>query len=238
MLTPCTGYVYLTKIMRFLIAILLMPLFCHAQQTRNLSCRFLGFQTVEDENSLICVADKVEQACPFQDAEISPSVKIVAVDNVISFIDSKNRKPACSITVPADLQQAIVVLMPAAKNAALPWRGFAIEDSLKKFPNGGSLIVNMHLTNVRFVIGEYKYELKPGAQNTLAMPKERDDFNMATVAFQFKQEEQWITVKETKMRFTEGLRYLMLCYWDPETNRPIISMFQDQPFIAPPPPPK
>jgi hypothetical protein len=238
MLIPIPRRVRLIKTMRVLFALLLLPLFCHAQQTRTLSCRFLGFQTVEDENSLTCVAPKVELACPFQDAEISPPVMVVAVDNVITFIDTKTRKPACSITVPANLRQAILVLMPAPKSAAMPWRGFPIEDNLKTFPNGGSLVVNMHVASVRFIIGEYKNELKPGGQNSLAMPKERDDFNMATVAFQFNQEEQWVTAKETRMRFTEGLRYLMLCCSDPETKRPIISMYQDHPYVAPPPPPK
>lgn len=99
MLIPFPRRVRLIKTMRVLFALLLLPLFCHAQQTRTLSCRFLGFQTVEDENSLTCVAPKVELACPFQNAEISLPVMVVAVDNVISFIDTKTRKPACSITV-------------------------------------------------------------------------------------------------------------------------------------------
>jgi len=224
--------------MRVILSILILTVLGEAQQTRMLSCRFLGFQTADDESSLTCVGPKVELACPFQNAEISPPVTIVAVDNVISFIDSKDRKPACSIVVPADLRQAILVLMPAPKNSSLPWRGLAIEDTLKTFPNGGALVVNMHIASVRFIIGEHKLELKPGAQSAVLMPMERDDFNMATVAFQFNQEEQWITVKETKMRFTQGLRYLMLCCGDPETKRPIISMYQDRPYLALSPPPK
>lgn len=217
--------------MRAILAILFLTVLGEAQQTSMISCRLLGFQTVNDENSLTSVGPKMELACPFQDAEISPPVRIVAVDHVISFIDSKDRKPACSIAVPADLRQAILVLMRAPPNSPLPWRGIAIEDALKTFPNGGALVINMHTASVRLAIGEHKCELKPGAQAAVEMPVERDDFNMATVAFQFNQEEQWITAKETKMRFTQGLRYLVLCCGDPDTKRPIISMYQDRPFL-------
>jgi hypothetical protein len=65
------------------------------------------------------------------------------------------------------MNQALIVIMPHPKDAAKPWLGFSIEDSAKHFPNGGALVVSLHSTNIRFVLGEHKYLLKPGDQYDL-----------------------------------------------------------------------
>lgn len=218
--------------MRLILAILLLPIFAHAQQTRTLSCRFLGFQTKESNTSLTCVAGKSEVKCTFGTSGISSPVDLVAVDGELSFIDSKDRKPACSVSVSASVRQAIIVIMPNPKDPVKPWRGFAIEDSAKHFPDGGALVVNLHSTNIRFVIGEHKYMLKPGDQFGTPMPIKRDDFNMCPVAFEFSHKDQWAIASESRLRFTKGLRYLVLAFTDPESQRPRLSTYQDNPFKA------
>ncbi len=218
--------------MRLILAILLLPVLANAQQTRTLSCRFLGFQTNEATTSFTCVAGKNEVKCPFDTSGISSPVHLVAVDGVLTFIDSNDRKPAFSVSVPASVYQALIVIMPNAKDAAKPWRGFVIEDSAKKIPDGGALVVNLHSSNIRFVIGEHKYMLKPGDQYGIAMPKQRDDFNMAIVAFEFSNNDQWMKASESRRRFTEGLRYLIFTYTDPASLRPRSSTYQDVPFKA------
>jgi hypothetical protein len=221
--------------MRFCLAFLLLPILAQAQQLRPVSCRFLGFQTGDTTTSLTCVADKFELACPFKTDSISEPADVFAVDRVISFIDPKDRKPACTVTLPANVRQALVVFMPNARDAALPWRAFAIEDSEKAFPNGGALVINLHNANIRFAIGEYKYMLKPGDSYGMQMPKQRDEFNTATVTFEFSHQDQWIKASESRLRFTEGLRYLMLAYRDPTSQRPRLSTYQDGPYTPLPP---
>jgi hypothetical protein len=222
--------------MRFCLALLLLPVLARAQQqTQTVSCRFLGFQTGDTNTSLTCVADKSEAPCPFKTDSISEPVEVAAVDHVLSFIDPKDRKPACTVTLPATVRQALVVFMPNAKNAALPWRAFAIEDSEKTFPNGGALVINLHNADIRFAIGENKYLLKPGDRYAMQPPKQRDEFNMATMTFEFSLQDQWIKASESRLRFTEGLRYLMLAYRDPASQRPRLSTYQDGPYIPLPP---
>lgn len=218
--------------MRFFLAFLLIPVLAYAQQARTISCRFLGFQTTEETKSLTCVSEKNEVLCPFDTSNLSSPVNLVAVDGVLTFIDSDQRKPALSVTVPATVRQALIVIMPNLKGAATPWRGFVIEDSAKHFPNGGALVVNLHSTQIRYVIGEHRYLLKPGNQYGVEMPKQRDDFNMSTVVFEFFHNDQWIKASESRLRFTEGLRYLTLAYTDPTSLRPRLTTFQDEPFKA------
>jgi hypothetical protein len=215
--------------MRLAFLFLLLPVLAQAKETRVVTCRFLGFQTAET-TGLISIAEGTEVACPVDTAGISSPVGLTAVDNVLTFVDAKDRKPACTVNVPAAVRQALIVIMPAAKGAASPWRGFVIEDTNKTFPNGGALVVNLHNANVRFVIGEHKYMLKPGDQHGMEMPKQRDDFNMATVAFEFSHNDQWSKASESRQRFTEGLRYLILTYTDPASQRPRLSTYQDEPY--------
>ena len=218
--------------MRFILAFLLLPILAHAQESRTISCRFLGFQTKDEPEPLICVAEGIEVKCPFGTSGMSDPLKLTAVDGVLAFIDSKNRKPACSVSIAPSIHQALIIIMPNPQDPEKPWRGFAIEDSEKKFPTGGALVVNLHTSNIRFVIGEHKYMLKPGDQHGVAMPKQRDDFNMATVAFEFSHNDQWAVASESRQRFTEGLRYLILTYTDPASQRPRLSTYQDEPFKA------
>ncbi len=220
--------------MRSILAFLLIPFLACGQENRSISCRFIGFLTGGTGGSLISVSPGNELACPFGTSGISKQVSLVAVANVLTFIDSKDRKPACAIAIPAGIHQALIVVMPGAKDSGKPWQGFAIEDSKRKFPDGGALVVNLHNANVRFVIGEHRYMLKPGDQYGMEMPKQRDDFNMATVAFEFSHRDQWAKASESRLRFTEGLRYLIFTYTDPVSKRPRLSTFQDDPFKAPP----
>lgn len=220
--------------MRLILALLLIPLLANAQN-RNVSCRFLGFQTGES-NSLVNVAAGTEITCTFGTSTISAPVSVTAVNNVLTFT-TKDRKPACTISVPPTMNQALVVFMPNGSDPAKPWRGFPIADSKKNFPNGGALIVNLHNANIRFVIGEHKYMLKPGDQYGVEIPKERDDFNMATVAFEFSHNDRWSMASESRLRFTEGLRYLILTYTDPSSQRPRLSTYQDEPYAPLPGPP-
>ena len=224
--------------MRHLLVALLMPLLAQGQEPRTVSCRFLGFQTGDSMDSLICITEGSQVVCPLGTSEISGPANLVAVNNVLSFIDSKDRKPACNVTVPAGMHQPLIVFMPNAQGAATPLRGFAIEDSKKSFPDGGALVVNLHSTNIRFVIGEHKYMLKPGDSCGVEEPKQRDDFNMATVTFEFSHNEEWINASESRFRFTEGLRYLIFTYTDPSSQRPRVSTYQDLPYKAPAAPTK
>lgn len=194
------------------------------------SCRFLGFQTGGSAITLTNVTPGGEVACRVSTADLSEPINLTAVGNVLAFVDSKDRKPACNVSVSAGIRQAIIVIMPNAQGSASPLRGFAIEDSKKIFPDGGALVVNLHGSPIRFIIGEHKYLLKPGDSHGVEIPKQRDDFNMATVAFEFSHNDQWVTASESRLRFTEGLRYLMLAFTDPASQRPRLSTYQDSPF--------
>jgi hypothetical protein len=216
--------------MRPVLVLLLFAVLAHSQETRAISCRLLGFQSGDAPVSLIAAADKNEIICEFETSRISKAYRLTAVNGVLNFLDSDSRKLACSVRVPNGAQQLLIVFLPNMKDSSGPWRGFTIKDSKSHFPDGGALVVNLYQHNIRFVIGEHKYMIKPGDQHGISMPHQRDDFNMATVAFEFSHEGKWAKASESRQRFTEGLRYLVLAYTDPYSHRPRLSTYQDLPF--------
>jgi hypothetical protein len=69
-------------------------------------------------------------------------------------------------------------------------------------------------------MGEHKLILKPAGSHGVAMPNQRDEFNMAAVTFEFQQDKAWRSVSESLLRFVPGLRYLVIAYVDPASGRP------------------
>jgi hypothetical protein len=136
--------------------------------------------------------------------------------------------------IPAGVKSALVIFVklekpgtPGAADKNAGWKVFVIEDSAKSFPDGGAYVANFYPGDIRFVIGEHKGMLKPAGTHGYEMPKQRDDFNMAPVIFEFKSGEKWRIANESSLRFLPGMRYLIFAYVDPVSGRPRINTYQD-----------
>ncbi len=218
---------------------LLYPAFITAEEVRKVTCRFVTLDATVPTPPLVSISgDGTEVPITVATGSISKETDIFSKTNIFSFLTVADRTPAANVTIPPGVKAAILlfVSMPKAANS-MPWRVFVIEDSDKNFPDGGAFVANFHNQDIRFIIGENKLMLKPGGFHGVARPAQRDDFNMAQVAFQFQQGETWRDASESMMRFLPGTRYLMVTYVDPASGRPRITTFQDQSFKSPAPVP-
>ena len=203
-----------------------------AQDARPIECRFLAFG-VKDDAAAIAVGSKGEEiACPLPTSTLSKKITCTAKDGKIPFISAADRKPMATAGIPSGVNSALVVFVRLDKAAAdaapsAGWRVFVIEDSAKSFPDGGAYVANFYTSDIRFVIGEHKGMLKAAGAHGYAMPKERDDFNMAPVIFEFLNGEKWRIANESSLRFLPGMRYLIFAYVDPVSGRPKINTYQD-----------
>ncbi len=217
--------------------IFLMPALLHAEDGRPVRCRFLGFGGTGEDATAIALSDKgAEINCPLSSSQLSQPITCAAKNNSIPFLSTGDRKPIATATIPAGVNAALLVFIQVPKKAdapadSSPWRIMVIEDSPKNFPDGGAYIANFYNNDVRFVIGEHKGMLHPAAAYGYAMPKERDDFNMAPVIFEFLNNDRWRIANESSLRFLPGMRYLIFAYVDPVSGRPRINTYQD--FAAP-----
>ncbi|BCU78403.1 hypothetical protein [Luteolibacter sp. LG18] len=217
--------------MRFVLPLVLFALHSagFSQEARTVECRFLGFGTNESTTSALTVADNgADITCPLPTTQLSPKVTCYAKGDKIPFLSS-DRKPLAVAAIPAGVRSALLVFVRMPGQADTPqWRIFVIEDSPKNFPDGGAYVANFYGNDIRFIIGEHKVMLHSAASGGYPMPKERDDFNMSPVIFQFANGEKWRTANESALRFLPGTRYLIFAYVDPVSGRPKISTYQDQ----------
>lgn len=196
-------------------------------------CRFLRFGGSDSAISLVALSDKgANLACPLGTDTLSQPVICLAADNKIAFLSPADQKLATTATIPAASKSVVLVFVMGSTSADVPsWRVFAIDDSTKNFPDGGAYVSNFYNQDIRFIIGEHRGMLHPAGNHGYALPLERDAFNMATVVFEFLQDDQWRTASESCLRFVSGMRYLVFAYTDPESGRPRVRTFQD---FAPP----
>ncbi|MES2439502.1 MAG: hypothetical protein V4584_10565 [Verrucomicrobiota bacterium] len=218
------------------IVVLLAPLL-HAQEGRPVRCRFLSFGGTGPDITAVATSDKGAPIhCPLSSSQLSGQIVCQTRGDTIPFVSSTDRKPLATATIPAGVGAALLIFVQAPKKPdaaadAPSWRVMVIEDSPKNFPDGGAFVANFYSKDIRFVIGEHKGMLRAAGSFGYAMPKERDDFNMSPVIFEFLQEDKWRIANESSLRFLPGMRYLIFAYVDPVSGRPRINTYQD---FAPP----
>lgn len=219
--------------MRFLFSIAIVLLAaspCHAQEIRSVGCRFLSFGSSGDPAAVLALNGKGETVeCPLPTTRLSKKILCEAKDNKIPFLSAGDRKPMATASIPAGVNSALVIFVrfPGQPADNPGWRIFVIDDSPSNFPDGGAYVANFFSGDIRFVIGEHKGMLKAAGAHGYAMPKERDDFNMAPVIFEFRHGEKWRIANESSLRFLPGMRYLIFAYLDPVSGRPRINTCQD-----------
>jgi len=219
--------------MRFITLCLLVcgaiPLQAQTPKIRKVNCRFLCLAGATPPEKLISPGENGgEVSCEVPANSFSPNIDCFANENIISFLSSSDHKPVATATIPANVNAAILVFVPAQKSSdVVLWKVFVIEDSTPNFPDGGAFVANFYSQDIRFVIGENKTILHSGTSYRFSRPAKRDDFNMAPVVFEFQQDQTWRTSSESLLRFLPGMRYLIIAYVDPNSGRPRISTHQD-----------
>jgi len=219
----------------------LLPTPGHAQDSaRPAGCRVLGTEGATPPGAPLCSGGKGGNV-PCTVPANAPSAATVCFTkgDKLNFLSATDRKPVATATIPATVKSAILLFLPAAQaQAPLPWRVFVINDSPKTFPDGGAFVANFYHKDIRFIIGEHRILLRPATSHACVRPTQRDDFNMAQVAFEFQQEESWRSVSETLLRFLPDMRYLVIAYVDPTSGRPRLFVSTDLAPAPVPPPPK
>lgn len=198
-----------------------------AQEVKAVACRFVALE--ETPPAMLNIAgEKNQVAVKVLSNRISDPIECFTVDGKLSFFDAGTKQPIVSTPVPAKIKQAIFVFLKVDKEGKPAWKLFPIENTAESFPAGGSHVVNLHSSDIRFILGQTREVLKPNQSKGFQMPTQRDDFNMAPVVFQFKNSrDEWINGKETSYRFLPTSRFLLIAYIDPRTKRPRVKTFKD-----------
>lgn len=214
-----------------LLIVLLFPITLFGQEGKPVGCRFLGFGAEDSKGTVLNLNPKGDPiVCPLPSGKLSAKVECFAVGANINFISPIDKSLVASATVPAGANNLILIFTKKPQDKAVPaisWNVYVVEDSEKKFPSGGTMVVNFYDKDIRFILGEHKGMLRPKTSNGYAMPAKRNTFNMAEVMFESFNGKDWRPLTETGFRFLPGTRYLIVSYNHPKTKHAQVSIISD-----------
>lgn len=138
--------------------------------------------------------------------------------------------------VPEDVREALVVLVPQAKDSGgLVFQSKVID--LSKFKEGGCLYVNLVKTKIGITIGEHKKVVKPGGMEFIN-PLEENEKGVLPVRFFYEipkeseSEAEWKLMTSSKMAIYKSRREICIFYYNEEIEN---VDFRGIPFMTPPP---
>lgn len=130
------------------------------------------------------------------------------------------------VRVPDACPRALLLLLPAAKDAEFPYRGLAFAHTDRDFPLGTMKIVNLSPYPIRGAMGDDTVsvasgrivDFKPGGEPGVSLP----------VLFQFQREDRWQRMAATRWTLRDDRRLLMCVYEDPANGRMYLRSIPDR----------
>lgn len=146
--------------------------------------------------------------------------------------------PLANVTLPDGISRAIVVLTPL-KGKKLPYLATVVNGSLKKFPAGSRLFINMTPVAVRGERGEkpftrgskknHRFVSKPRSKQYLS-PLNPDAKALASqpVILEFQNKDHsWSQLMESRWFYTPTQRHVAFVYYDKAQNRLKLKSIRD-----------
>lgn len=211
-----------------------------AQNPRNLSLRTLCFDHVEGLNELLVMTGGAENPSLvevelFRTAISEPvAVRLEGSNLVFAVADGEENGRAKFRTVAqvralaSDRQLAVFVPNPGAE---LPYRVFMIDDTVGNFPMGSTLAINLSGIPFQFTIGEHVQAVAPGQMETIPMARRTNDRGQVpvTVSVADAETREWRAVNQSRWFSGADKRDLLIAFIHPQTGRPTVSSYQDNP---------
>ena len=137
-----------------------------------------------------------------------------------------------SVSVPGDVKQAIILILPAGEKGKLPYQLMVLNDAYASFARGESRVINMTRLPFAITAGEHSLEVAPARIVAVPRVTRVNAMNQAQTLFYRKVDKEWIMLSERPMQYTDTLRYIFLVYVMPNVDDPQIRTLLD---TSPPP---
>lgn len=134
---------------------------------------------------------------------------------------------AASARLPANVRQAIVVVMPALAGDKPPYRMLVIDESAKAFPGGESRVLPLIGVETAIQAGEHRLPVHPGKITRVPPVRKVNNFNMAQTNFYYKQGDAWIAFTERQLQFLDASRRLFIVHTTPGALVPRVTTIVD-----------
>lgn len=208
-----------------------------AQEKRQVKLRAICFQHVNDIKKLHAVSSGEDATAVEFDlftTVISDEVAAVATNGVLTFAvpgeeEGSFKTIATAKAVPGPRQLAIFV---PGEEGGPAYRCFVIDDSLKNFPMGSTMAVNLSPVAFRFSIGEHIKAIQPGKIESIPMARKANDRGQVSVVISIADaagEGGWRAVNQTRWFTGTDKRDLAIGFIHPKTKQPTVNCYADTP---------
>jgi hypothetical protein len=134
---------------------------------------------------------------------------------------------AASVKLPADINRAILVVLPARPGAKPAYSLLVIDDSESAFSGGESLALSLLGVDTAIQAGEHKLAVHPGKITKVPPVRKVNEFNMAQTNFYYKNGGSWIAFAERQLQFIDACRHLFIIHVTPGALQPTVTTIVD-----------
>ena len=207
-----------------------------AQDARKVKLRTLCFEHVGEIRKVLLVGsdDKTVEVDLFTSGfsdEIEATVSGPDLRFAVATTDASGKvtlKTVASGKAAAGTRQ-LAVFLPGTKEGT-PYRLIVIDDSEEQFPLGTTLAFNFASVPVRFAIGEYSSDLKPGGQALIPQARKVNEMNQCNVVISFADKtDKWVPVNNTRWLSLPQERALAIAFIHPVTKQPTVNSYRETP---------
>jgi hypothetical protein len=211
-----------------------------AQEVRPVKLRTVCFQHVQDVKKVIAISggeNPTAVEIELFTTVISEEVDAFVTDGKLTFVvedgqengKTKYKTVATANAVAGPRQLAIFI--PGDEGGPL-YRCFVVDDSLRNFPMGSTMAVNLSPVAFRFVIGEHSKSVNPGNIEKIPMARKTNDRGQVSVIIGIADKESpsgWRAVNQTRWFSGEDKRDLAIGFIHPKTKQPTVNCYADTP---------
>jgi len=175
------------------------------------------------EDVYIRTAAKAFRKIELSTANMIGPVTVVADKGTVTLhtlstdVEGKTTYPLVAQARLGSVRRPLVLLMPSAKDAKLPYQALTLDRSDTRFPLGSYKFVNLSKFPIRAMIGKSLLQLKPGAVKTIKPGGNPGE--MITVIFEYYSQKKWRPMTKTRWAIRPDKRILSCCYLDPADKR-------------------
>jgi hypothetical protein len=225
--------------MKFLTALLSLALPLHAaSESREIEASFYCFKYVPGLETIEVRAGESQRAVRLSTANITPSERLMVTQGVASLHGKSaaaSGQPSPSIVgkvkIPDSIQKALIVMIPAAANAAEPYHCVVLDQDQREFPLGTYRVINISPFPIRGAIGKSYVEAKPGAITGLAL--QGSPGTILPARFEYSENSaDWSRLTETRCAVRDDRRWILCVYQDPKTKRMNMRSIPDRTTIV------
>lgn len=229
--------------MKLLISLLLAAFSvgsAHAVELRPVSLRAICFQHVDGLKKLFSTSGGEKPKAvelTLYTTVISDEIATFATDGVLTFAVPDDE----AVGVPKFKTIATAKAAPGTRQLAIfipgepggsPYRCFVIDDSLKAFPMGSTMAVNLADVPFKMSIGEHFKAVAPGEISNIPMARKTNDRGQVSVIISIADkagEDGWRAVNQTRWFSGTDKRDLAIGFIHPKTKQPAVNCYGDTP---------